>query len=493
MFNWIDQNILSLIIFTPLAGAVVGLFLPSSQRRVFEIWTLFVTLLTFVLSLHLVFYFDNGAGYQFAIFKPWIQSLGVQYALAVDGISLWLVVLTTFLMPIVTLFSWGAVGERHKAYYLLLLILHTGMLGAFMAVDAFFFYLFWEAMLIPMYFLIGIYGHGDKIKAATKFFIYTVVGSVLMLLGMIYLYFRAGGSFLLQDWLVLDLSTSEQWWLFLAFTLSFAIKVPIFPLHTWLPEAHTQAPAAGSVILAGVLLKMGTYGLVRFAIPLFPQAYDQAYPVIASLAVVGIIYGSLVAMVQKDIKKLIAYSSIAHLGFVVLGLMAFNEQSMTGAVYQMLNHGVSSGALFLLVGMLYTRTHTQAIANYGGLAKTLPLFTFVFMVVTFSSIALPGTNGFVGEFMILAGTFYSDLSLWAIVASLGVILSAVYMLWMVERVFFGKKAGESLKPLKDLNLREWLCILPLLVMIVWMGLKPNFFLEKIEPAVKTLVEIKSAF
>lgn len=485
--NWIIQHILSAVIFLPLAGALVLLLLPKGRVGLHKALSLLVTLATFVLSLHLVFHFQDSAGYQFVEQMKWLPALGIQYHLGIDGFSLWLVILTTFLMPLAVLFSTTSIKEKQKSYYLYLLVLETGMLGAFLALDVFLFYLFWEGMLIPMYFLIGIYGAGRKVYAALKFFLFTLVGSVLMLMGILYLYYQSGQSFSLNTWMDLDLPIRIQLILFTAFSLSFAIKVPIVPLHTWLPDAHTEAPTAGSVILAGVLLKMGTYGFVRFAMPLFPEGLMLARPYIVVLAVIGILYGALVAMVQKDMKRLVAYSSVAHLGFVMLGLMALNAQAVTGAVYQMLNHGISSGGLFFLVGMVYDRTHTRMIADYGGIGKLMPLYTTIFLIVTLSSIALPGTNGFVGEFLILSGSFRT-LPWPTILATLGVILSAVYMLWMVERVFFGPVTKAGLKNITDMNWRETLVMIPLVVMIFWMGMKPNFFLQKIDLATVTLME-----
>lgn len=485
--NWINEHILSLVVFVPLLGALGVLFVPKERPKLIQALALSISLVTFILSLHLVYYFVSQPGYQFVEQVSWIPQLGIQYMLGIDGFSLWLVILTTLLMPLALLFSTGSITEKQKSYYFYLLALETGMLGALVSLDVFLFYLFWEGMLIPMYFLIGIYGHGRKVYAASKFFLFTLVGSVLMLLAMIYLYFQADQSFLLSDWLGLSLTTQVQLLLFTAFALSFAIKVPIVPVHTWLPDAHTEAPTAGSVILAGVLLKMGTYGFVRFAMPLFPEGLEIARPYLITLAVVGILYGALVAMVQKDMKRLVAYSSIAHLGFVMLGLMALTPEAVTGSVYQMLNHGVSSGGLFFLVGMLYDRTHTRQIADYGGIAKSVPVLTVVFLIVSFSSIAMPGTNGFVGEFLILSGSF-ATLPLATILATLGVILSAVYMLWMIERVFFGAAKQEISSKLTDMKWREVLTMVPLLILIVWMGLKPNFFLSKIEIATQTLLE-----
>jgi NADH-quinone oxidoreductase subunit M len=485
MEAWINQHILTLTIFLPLAGAAVMPFLPASKPRTLRWFALFVSALTFALSLHPVYHFSDQVGYQFVEGYPWAPSFGIRYLVGIDGFSLWLVILTTLLVPLTVLFSWGSVEKRQKSYYFFLLTLESGMLGAFCALDVFLFYLFWEGMLIPMYFLIGIYGSERRVYAAVKFFLFTLVGSVLMLLGMIYLYFQAGQTFLLESWLQLSLDPGVQLILFAAFALSFAIKVPMFPVHTWLPDAHTEAPTAGSVILAGVLLKMGTYGFVRFAMPLFPEALHAARPFLTVLAVVGIVYGALVAMVQKDMKRLVAYSSVSHLGFVMLGLMALTPQAVTGAVYQMLNHGISTGGLFLLVGMIYDRTHSRRIADYGGLAKVAPAFSFCFLVVALSSIALPGTNGFVGEFLILSGSF-RVLPNATFFAATGIIFGAVYLLWLIERVFFGPTKS-SLNGISDLKVREWLCLAPLLVLIVWMGVKPNFFLSKIELATAPLL------
>jgi NADH-quinone oxidoreductase subunit M len=374
---------------------------------------------------------------------------------------------------------------------ILLLLLETGMLGAFISLDMFLFYIFWEVMLIPMYFMIGIWGGKNRIYAAVKFFIYTMVGSLLMLVALIYLYFKgleAGFTdFGLLQFFSLQLPLQTQVWLFLAFALAFAIKVPMFPLHTWLPDAHTEAPTAGSVILAAILLKMGTYGYVRFAMPLFPEAAHQFAPLIATLAVIGIIYASLVAMVQEDVKKLVAYSSVAHLGFVMLGVFACNTEGITGGMLQMINHGISTGALFLIVGFIYERRHTRLITDFGGLSKQMPVFATIFMIVTFSSIGLPGTNGFVGEFLVLIGSFESELRWWTIVASSGVILSAVYMLWMFQRVMFGELDNPKNQKLLDLNAREIGIMVPLIVMIFVMGIYPKPFIDKMDPAIKKLV------
>jgi len=487
------RNLLSLTTFLPILGVLLLLFIPKDSKPVLRSVALAVTVLTFLVSLPILTGFKSNAEFQFVENVPWIAagSFAMRYNIGIDGISLWLVILTTFIMPIAVLSTWTAVEEKVKEYMICLLLLETGMLGAFVALDLFLFYIFWEVMLIPMYFIIGIWGGKNKIYAAVKFFIYTMVGSLLMLVALIYLYFKgveAGFSnFGLLQFFDLRLDPATQTWLFLAFALAFAIKVPMFPLHTWLPDAHTEAPTAGSVVLAAILLKMGTYGYVRFAIPLFPEAAHTFAPLIATLAVIGIIYAALVAMVQDDVKKLVAYSSVAHLGFVMLGVFAFNTQGITGGMLQMLNHGVSTGALFLIVGFIYERRHTRLIADFGGLSKQMPIFATIFMIVTFSSIGLPGTNGFVGEFLILLGGFESELRWWTVVASSGVILSAVYMLWMFQRVMFGELSNPKNKVLKDLNVREITIMVPLIVLIFVMGIYPNPFIEKMDPAIQKLV------
>ena len=423
----------------------------------------------------------------------WISSMGIQYHVGIDGISLFLVLLTTFLTPIAILSSWNSIDKRVKEYHLFMLLLETGMIGVFVALDLFLFYVFWEVMLVPMYFLIGVWGGQRRIYAAVKFFLYTMVGSVLMLVAIISLYFFNGATTFdfstilsnIQDG-NLVLSGSQQQWLFLAFFFAFAIKVPLFPFHTWLPDAHVEAPTAGSVILAGVLLKMGTYGIIRFCLPLFPEATIEFTPLISTLAIIGIVYGALVAMVQPDLKKLVAYSSVSHLGFVVLGIFALNEQGMTGAVYQMLNHGVSTGALFLIVGMIYDRRHTRLIEEFGGLATPLPVFSTVFMIVTFSSIGLPLLNGFVGEFLILLGAFKANITT-AVIATSGVVLSAVYMLWMYQRVIFGEIKNPKNRELTDLSFREKVVLLPMVIMILWMGIYSQSFLRRMDASVSSVL------
>ena len=487
------SNVLSLTTFLPILGVLLLLFIPKDSKGVLRNFTLAVTVVTFLVSLCILTGFQANADFQFVENVPWIAAgpFIMRYNIGIDGISLWLVILTTFIMPIAVLSTYTAVDEKVKEYMICLLLLETGMLGAFISLDLFLFYIFWEVMLIPMYFMIGIWGGKNKIYAAVKFFVYTMVGSLLMLVALVFLYFKgmqAGiTDFGLLQFFSLKLDLATQIWLFLAFAFAFAIKVPIFPLHTWLPDAHTEAPTAGSVILAAVLLKMGTYGYVRFAIPLFPEAAHKFAPLLATLAVIGIIYAALVAMVQEDVKKLVAYSSVAHLGFVMLGIFAFNVEGITGGMLQMVNHGISTGALFLIVGFIYERRHTRLITDFGGLSKQMPVFATIFMIVTFSSIGLPGTNGFVGEFLVLLGAFESQLRWWTVVASSGVILSAVYMLWVFQRVMFGELDNPKNQKLLDLNAREITIMVPLLIMIFFLGLYPKPFIDTMDPAIKKLV------
>jgi NADH-quinone oxidoreductase subunit M len=488
--------ILSSLIFVPVAGAILLLLVDNRDGRrdgVIRTVTLAVSLIVLALAILAWAKFDpTSAEYQFTERHPWIPAFGIDYSVGVDGISLLLVALTAFLTPIALLSSWGSVHTRVKAFSVFVLALASAMIGVFVSLDLFLFYIFWDAMLIPMYFLIGIWGYERRVYAAVKFILFTMTGGVLMLIAIITLAWQyhaqfGSYSFDLVKLHALSLAPTTESLLFLAFTLAFAIKVPLFPFHTWLPDAHVEAPTAGSVILAGVLLKMGTYGLVRFSFPLFPHAAILFAPYLAILAVVGIVYGALVSMVQPDLKKLVAYSSVSHLGFVVLGICAMNMQGMQGAVYQMLNHGVSTGALFLVVGMLMDRRHTRLIAEFGGLKAVMPGLVAVFLVITLSSIGLPGLNGFVGEFLILLGTFRWHMA-YGFVAAFGVILSAVYMLWMFQRVNYGPVLNEKNRRLPDLSVRERCVLWPTVAMAVIMGLAPTFFLAPMERSVDRVVQ-----
>jgi NADH-quinone oxidoreductase subunit M len=495
----LNESILTLVIFSPLIGVILILLLKQNQTTAIKAVGLGTSVLTFIFSLHLYFYFDSTtAAMQFVARAPWIPSLNISYAVGVDGISLLLVLLTTFLTPLALLASWDSITKKVRHFVLFMLLLEVGMLGVFCAIDMFLFYVFWEAMLIPMYFIIGVWGGQERIYAAVKFFLYTMVGSLLMLVAILWLGYTAAATSLSHfttDYTELltvgpNIPTGIQTWMFLAFALSFAIKVPLFPFHTWLPDAHVQAPTAGSVILAGVLLKMGTYGLLRFCIPLFPAASATMAPYISVLAVIGILYGALVSMVQTDIKKLVAYSSVSHLGFVVLGIFALTEVSVQGSVIQMVNHGLSTGALFLLVGMIYDRRHTRSISDFGGLVKVMPVFAFFFMLVSLSSIGLPGLNGFVGEFLILLGSFSSPLlgSFWfTILAVMGVIFAAVYMLWAYQRMFFGECTNPDNQSLVDLTKREMAVLVPIVLFIVWIGVYPSTFLNTSAASVRNTV------
>jgi NADH-quinone oxidoreductase subunit M len=486
----ITDHILTWVTFLPLAGSVLlwTVIRRDSHARIFA---LAVALADFVLSMHLWVHFDSSRGDdQFVEKVAWLFNGQISYHLGMDGISLVLVMLTTFLGPLIILSTWKAVTDRVPEFMGFLLFLQTAMLGTFFARDMLLFYVFWEAMLIPMYFIIGIWGGKRRIYATVKFFIFTMVGSVFMLVGIIYLYFQAG-SMNLADFLNVSLGHEAQLWLFAAFFLAFAIKVPVFPLHTWLPDAHVEAPTAGSVVLAGVLLKMGTYGMLRFAMPLFPDGVSFFAPAISILAVIGIIYGALVAMVQPDVKKLVAYSSVSHLGFVVLGLFSLTPLGVAGGIFTMLAHGLSTGALFLLVGVIYERRHTREISEFGGLAHGMPLYATFFMIATLASVGLPGMAGFIGEFMILFGTFGSETlahaRLMAILAATGVVLGAIYMLWMYQRVFFGKLANEKNKGLPDLSLREVIVLLPIVIFMFWLGVRPGLILDRIEASVTTVL------
>jgi NADH-quinone oxidoreductase subunit M len=477
-------TLLDAVIFLPALSFLVLLFLSGAEtiRRA----ALVLSTLIFLISLGLIAPWWGGAtptGLQFVNDVVWISSPEIRYHVGLDGLSLWLVILTTLLTPISVLVSWNYIDKRVKEYYAFLLLLEFGLVGVFVAFDLFLFYVFWEVCLVPMYFLIGIWGHDRRIYAAVKFFLYTMAGSVLMLAAIIYLYGRAGTF----DYTVilaqlssgkLTFTGTEETLLFLAFFFAFAIKVPLFPLHTWLPDAHVEAPTAGSVMLASVMLKMGTYSLVRFSLPLFPVASRENAPWIVALAIIGIVYGALVAMVQPNMKKLVAYSSVSHLGFVVLGIFSFTQQGLDGAVYQMLNHGISTGALFMLVGYLYERRHSLEISAYGGIATPAPWMAVVFAITMLASVGLPTLNGFIGEFLVLQGAAIANFS-WAVVAALGVILSACYMLWLYQRAFLGKTPEPVAHHVHDLTPREWVTLVPLVWLMIWMGVFSQSFLPPI--------------
>ena len=491
-----NAPILTYVTFLPLIGIPFILAIPQKSdgtKNLIRGIALAVSLLTFFASLRIYFAFDPSvAGFQFIEDHDWISQYGIRYHLGLDGLSFWLVLLTTFITPITILSTWRAIDNRVKEFQISMLVLETAMLGTFVALDLFLFYVFWEIMLIPMYLIIGVWGGERRIYAAIKFFLYTAVGSLLMLvciIGLVYFHNQQTGeiTFNLLSLYGTELPRTYEILFFAAFALAFAIKVPMFPLHTWLPDAHVEAPTAGSVILAGILLKMGTYGFVRFAMPLFPEGSAYFAPVIITLSIIGIIYGALVAMVQPDIKKLVAYSSVSHLGYCMLGLYVLTQEGVEGSVLQMINHGISTGALFLLVGIIYERRHTRLIKEYGGIARIMPVYATVFMIVTLSSIGLPTTNGFIGEFLILLGTFQVNKAAAALAAT-GVILGAVYMLWMVQRVFFGEVTNPKNYKIPDMNLRELVYMAPLLVLIFWIGLYPNFFLKKMHVSVNHFIK-----
>ena len=495
--------LLTLVTFLPLFGALLCLLLPREEEGLLKGFAFTIALVTFCTSLFMLGDFDPTR-WNHVVDKEWVAAFGIHFKLAVDGISLWLVLLTTFLVPIVLCASWSSIHKKVREFVVTMLILETGMIGTFLATDLFVFYVFWEVMLIPMYFIIGIWGGDRKLYAAIKFVLYTMVGSLLMIVAIIYIYVRnhdATGiwTFDYDTLLKVVLSPKEQLLCFGAFALAFCIKVPLFPFHTWLPDAHVEAPTAGSVILASVLLKFGTYGLLRYAIPFFPDAFVRCAPLLNTLAVIGIIYGSLVAFAQKDVKKLIAYSSVAHLGFVVLGLGMWNVKAVDGAMIINLSHGIATGGLFLCIGVIYERRHTRKLDEFGGLATIMPRYFGVFMVMTLASIGLPGTSGFVGEFLTLVGSFdayktWSELGILfphpkalTGVATLGVILSAVYMLYLFQKMMFGPLSNPRNRDLKDLTVRECAYFAPMILMALWIGIYPNTFLSDIDPAVQKTV------
>jgi NADH-quinone oxidoreductase subunit M len=504
MMELYRQHLLSIITFTPIVGVFFLMILPKGADNAARWIANLFGFLGFLVSLPLWFWFERSVpAFQFEETHSWIPSIGVSYHFGVDGISTLLILLTTMLGFIGILCSWSAIQERVRAYYVFLLLLQVGMIGVFCALDVFLFYVFWEVMLVPMYFLIGIWGGENRLYAAIKFFLYTLAGSVVMLVAILALYFHsasvpgsAGATFDLPSWYAMSIPASLQFWVFLAFFLGFAIKVPMFPFHTWLPDAHVQAPTAGSVILAGVLLKMGTYGFLRFSIPLCPKSLDMPMNLVVwhptvrnfvvTLAIIGIVYAALVTLVQKDMKKLIAYSSVSHLGFCMLGMFALNPLGLQGSVLQMINHGLSTGGLFLLVGMLYERRHTKEIAKFGGIAHVMPIYATFTLIIFMASMGLPLLNGFVGEIMILAGAFQAN-PVWAYWSVSGVVLGAAYLLWLYQRVFWGKVTHPENEHLQDLNGRELATLIPLVAFCFWIGLYPKPFLAFVEKPLGDLV------
>ncbi|MCC6860688.1 MAG: NADH-quinone oxidoreductase subunit M [Bryobacterales bacterium] len=490
-----DRHLLSIVLFAPLAGLLVLLLIPSSNRTLIRVWANVAAFAGFLVSLPLVFRFDkSAAGFQFVESMDWIPSLGVKYAIGIDGISLLLVMLTTVVGFLAILSSWSAIDTHVKEYYAMFLLQQTGIIGVFVALDFFLFYVFWEVVLVPMYFIIGVWGGPRKLYAAIKFFLYTVAGSVLMLLGILTLYFQhyqqfGFYTFEIAELMKLNLPLGLERWVFWAFFIGFAIKVPMFPFHTWLPDAHVEAPTAGSVILASILLKMGTYGFIRFSLPLLPKAsIDQTIVgVLAALSIVAIIYGAMVSLMQQDWKKLVAYSSVSHLGFCTLGIFALNPNGIAGSVIQQINHGISTGMLFLIIGIVYERRHTREIAEYGGLGHVMPRYATVFAIAMLSSAGLPLLNGFIGEFTILQGAFEANRA-WAGFAVVGVVLGAAYLLWLYQRTILGQVTNAKNLHLPDLNLREMAVFLPLIAWAIWIGVYPKPYFDVLEKPVQQIVE-----
>ena len=499
MSNTANFPLLSLIMFTPLVGAVILLFVSKHSEDTIRWVANGFAGLGFLVSLPLWFWLDvTTTDWQFVERVDWIPSIGAEYFVGVDGFSSLLILLATLMGVIAILSSWTAITERVKEYYIFLLVLQTGMIGAFVSLDFLLFFVFWEVMLVPMYFLIGIWGSANRLYSAIKFFLFTLVGSVVMLLGILAVYFyhhEVTGvyTFDITQFHALNMPFDLQWWVFLAFFLGFAVKVPMFPFHTWLPDAHTDAPTAGSVILAAVLLKMGTYGFIRFSLPILPEATQAFVPWVVWLSIIGIIYGALVAMAQRDWKRLVAYSSVSHMGMVMLGMFALTPVGVTGSIVQQINHGVSTGALFLLVGVVYERRHTREISEYGGLSKVMPAYATVFLIMTMSSIGLPTLNGFIGEILILQGIFVVN-KVWAAFAATGIVLGAAYMLWLYQRTMFGAVDNPKNENLPDLNLREWATFTPLLILAFWIGLYPKPFLDRLDTSVdRVMARVNSAY
>lgn len=493
-----QAHILSILIFLPIVSSLPLLFFKREWEKSIKSYTLFVSIFVFAISVYLYLIFNIDLDdFQFVEKFVWIPSIGSNYFVGIDGISLLLIMLTTLIMPVSLLASWNTIKNRLKEFYFLMLLMEGALIGVFASLDLILFYVFWEFILIPMYFLIGIWGSENRIYATVKFFIFTMFGSVLLLVGIIWLALQCqamSGSLTMELPRIASLSSylpvNKQIFLFILFTLGFLIKVPLFPFHTWLPDAHVQAPTAGSVILAALLLKMGTYGLIRFSLSLFPIAFIKLTPYLAILAVTGIIYGALLSIVQKDIKKLVAYSSVSHMGFIVIGTLALTHEAIQGSIIQMVNHGLSTGALFLIVGILYDRRHTKAISDFGGLMKVMPVFSAIFLIVCLSSIGLPGLNGFIGEFLVLVGSYDSqnlNSNIYTILSTTAVILSAVYLLWLYQRVMLGPIENEKNREVKDISKLELTYMLPIIIFIIWIGIQPNTFLKVSENSVKKIL------
>jgi NADH-quinone oxidoreductase subunit M len=504
--DFFREHVLTIVAFWPLAGMILLFFFNKESKTAIRWWANLVMVSGFIISLPLWFWFDRDTADQFQFVQniPWIQTLGANYHVGIDGISLLLVLLTTLLGPLAVLSSWEAIQDRVKEYYIFMLMLQAGMLGVFISLDFFLFYVFWEVMLVPMYFLIGVWGGPRKLYAAIKFFLYTLFGSVLLLLGILALYFAypniaaqhpeiasqfgMGATFNVLAFHAIApyLAFNFQYWIFLAFFVGFAIKVPMFPFHTWLPDAHVEAPTAGSVILAAVLLKMGTYGFLRFSLPILPEGTKYFVPLMIALSIIAIVYGALVAMMQPDMKKLVAYSSVSHMGFVMLGMFALNPNGLNGSIIQQINHGVSTGALFLIVGIIYERRHTRDIAQFGGISNVMPIYAIVFLIMTMSSIGLPLLNGFIGEFTIVMGALQENLW-WAVAAGAGIVLGAAYMLWLYQRTMLGKVENPANEKLLDMNMRELATLIPLIIVAFWIGLYPAPFFKALDKPVNKLV------
>ncbi|MBI4684580.1 MAG: NADH-quinone oxidoreductase subunit M [Nitrospirae bacterium] len=485
--NKLGYPILSILIFLPIAGSALLLLIKRSQENFIRWLALAVSIAAFIISIPLFTNFDKSTHLmQFVERHDWIPSWNINYYIGLDGISILFVLLSTLITILCVLISWNSIKSKVKEFYISILIMEGAMIGVFCSLDFMLFYLFWEAMLIPMYLLIGVWGGPNRIYAAVKFFLYTLVGSLLMLVGIIVLYFNSGHTFNVLDLMTMSYPYQLQFWLFWAFFAAFAVKVPMFPVHTWLPDAHTEAPTAGSVILAAVLIKMGAYGFLRFSLPLFPEASKAMTPVMLTLSIIAIIYGAVICLGQTDLKRLIAYSSVSHMGFVTLGIFALNTQGMEGGILHMINHGIVTGALFLSIGVIYDRTHTRQIADYGGVASVMPVYAAMFMVFTLASIGLPATNGFIGEFLIILGGFTANQ--WAgVLAAIGIIIGAGYMLWLYQRVFF-METSPKVMGLKDVDAREIIALLPMILLIFWIGVYPNTFLSFMHESVRHLLE-----